>query len=136
MPYAVKKPLEGKLDHLEKQGILKKVDQSSWATPVVLFPKPDKIIGLCRDYEVTIKPWVKTEGYPLPIMQELFLTLAGGTVFTKLDLKQAYQQLEIDRSLQDYLTINMHKGLYQYTRLPFGVSSPPFIFQAMIDQKY
>ena len=67
-------------------------------------------------------------------MQVLFSTLAGGTVFTKLDLKQAYQQLEIDESSQEYLTINPHKGLYQYTRLPFGVSSAPSIFQVMMDQ--
>ena len=134
VPYALKKPLEEKLDHLEKQGILKKVDQSSWATPVVLVPKPDKTIRLCGDYKITVNPWVKTEGYPLPTVQDLFSTLAGGTVFTKLDLKQAYQQLEIDESSQEYLTINTHKGLYRYTRLPFGVSSAPSIFQATMDQ--
>ena len=100
----------------------------------MLVPKPDKTIRLCGDYKVTVNPWVKTEGYPLPTVQDLFSTLAGGTVFTKLDLKQAYQQLEIDESSQEYLTINMHKGLYQYTRLPFGVSSAPSIFQATMDQ--
>ena len=48
VPYALKKPLEEKLNHLEKQGILKKVDHSSWATPVVLVPKPDKTIKIVR----------------------------------------------------------------------------------------
>ena len=77
---------------------------------------------------------MKTEGYPLPTLQDLFSTLAGGTVFTKLDLKQAYQQLEVDEASQECLTINTHKGLYRYTRLPFGVSSAPSIFQATMDQ--
>ena len=134
VPYALKKPLEEKLDFLEKQGILKKVDHSNWATPVVLVPKPDKTIRMCGDYKTTINQWVRTEGYPLPTVQDLFSTLAGGTVFTKLDLKQAYQQLEVDENSQEYLTINTHKGLYKYTRLPFGVSSAPSIFQATMDQ--
>ena len=77
---------------------------------------------------------MKTEGYPLPTVQDLFSTLAGGTVFTKLDLKLAYQQLEVDEASQECLTINTHKGLYRYTRLPFGVSSAPSIFQATMDQ--
>ena len=41
VPYALKKPLEEKLDSLEKQGILKKVDHSNWATSVVLIAKPN-----------------------------------------------------------------------------------------------
>ena len=134
VPYALKKPLETKLDSLEQQGILEKVEHSSWATPVVLVPKPGKTIRLCGDYKVTINPWVKQEGYPLPTVQDLFSTLAGGKLFTKLDLKQAYQQLQVDEGSQEYLTINTHKGLYRYTRLPFGVSSAPSIFQATMDQ--
>ena len=113
---------------------MKKVDHSNWATPVVLVPKPDKTIRMCGDYKTTINQWVRTEGYPLPTVQDLFSTLAGGTVFTKLDLKQAYQQLEVDENSQEYLTINTHKGLYKYTRLPLGVSSAPSIFQATMDQ--
>ena len=89
---------------------------------------------MCGDYKTTINQWVKTEGYPLPTVQDLFSTLAGGAVFTKLDLKQTYQQLEVDENSHEYLTINTHKGLYKYTRLPFRVSSAPSIFQATMDQ--
>ena len=87
VPYVLKRPLEEELDSLEKQAILKKVNNSSWATPVMLVPKPDKTIRLCGDYKVSINPWVKAEGCPLPTVQDLFTTLASRTVFTKLDLK-------------------------------------------------
>jgi len=83
---------------------------------------------------VSINPWVKTKGYPLPTVQDLFTSLANGKVFSKLDLRHAYQQLEVEKSCQELLTINTHKGLYQYTRLPFGISSAPLIFQAVMDQ--
>jgi len=70
---------------------------------VVLVPKPDKRIQMCGDYKVSINPWVKTDVYPLPTIQDLFATLAGGKVFTKIDLKQVYQQLEVDEKSQNSL---------------------------------
>ena len=112
VPYTLKKPLEDTLDELEREGVLIKADHSSWESPVVLVPKPDKSIRMCEDYKVSINPWVKTDGYPLPTVQDLFATLAGGKFFSKIDLKQAYQQLEVGESSQEFLTINTHKGLY------------------------
>ena len=70
---------------------------------MVLVPKPDKRIQMCGDYKVSINPWVKTDVYPLPTIQDLFATLAGGKVFTKIDLKQVYQQLEVDEKSQNSL---------------------------------
>ena len=59
--------------------------------------------------------------------------MSGGTLYTKLDLSHAYLQLQLDESAKDYLVINTHKGLYEYTRLPFGVSSAPAIFQRTME---
>lgn len=56
--------------------------------------------------------------------QDLFSKLVRGKHFTKLDLTQAYQQLELDENSKSYLTINM----------PFAVASTPAIFQRTMDQ--
>ena len=56
-----------------------------------------------------------------------------GTEFTKLDLSQAYQQLELDEEAQTYTNINTHKGFFRYKRLPFGISSAPGIFQRTME---
>ena len=131
MPY---EQVEAELDRLEQQGIIKKVERSSWASPIVIVPKVDKTIHICGDYKVSISPHVIMERYLLPTIQDLFSSLNNGSVFSKLDLQHAYQQLEVDKSSQEMLTINTHKGLYQYQRLPFGNSSVPSIFQAVMDQ--
>ena len=71
--------------------------------------------------------------YPIPKIEDLFASLSGGKKFTKLDLSHAYQQVPLDEASQPMVTINTHKGLFKYNRLPFGVSSAPSIFQRIME---
>ena len=134
VPYALKPAVEAKLDELIAQGILVPVNYSEWASPLVLVPKADKSVRICGDYKVTINQYLDIDKYPLPTPQDLFATLSGGKYFTTLDLKNAYQQMIVDEDSRKYLTVNMSKGLFQYTRLPYGVASAPSIFQNAMDQ--
>lgn len=70
MPYALKQKVETELDRLEQPGIIKKVERSSWATPIVIVTKADKLICICGDYKVSVNPYVRAEGYPLPAIQD------------------------------------------------------------------
>ena len=81
-----------------------------------------------------MNPYVGIDPYPLPTAQDLFASLAGGKVFTKLDLRQAYHHLELEDDSKQYLIINSHNGLYSYERLSFGVSSAPSQLQKVMDQ--
>uniref|UniRef100_A0A803JEW5 Gypsy retrotransposon integrase-like protein 1 n=1 Tax=Xenopus tropicalis TaxID=8364 RepID=A0A803JEW5_XENTR len=134
LPYALKEPVEKELERMEHYGIVSRVKYSSWAAPIVVVPKKDKTIRLCGDYKVTVNRCIEPEPYPLPNVEDLFATLAGGKYFSKIDLSNAYQQLELDPDSKPFLTINTHKGLFQYQRLPFGVSTAPAIFQHAMDQ--
>jgi len=135
VPFALREAVERELDRLEKAGIIEKVKYSQWAAPVVPVPKGDGQLRLCGDYEVTINPALETEQYPLPKPDDIFATLAGGKVFSKIDLTHAYQQMRSDPlpERRELVTINTHKGLYRYTRLPFGVASAPALFQRVMD---
>ena len=64
-------------------------------------------------------------------MDDLFTTLQGSKLFTKLDLSQAYLQLPLDEDSRKYVVINTQKGLFRYARLPYGISSAPGIFRVM-----
>ena len=66
-------------------------------------------------------------------MKDLFVTLSGGRVFSKIDLSQAHQQLPLDEESRKLAVINTHKGLLRYTRLPFGILSAPGIFQRIME---
>ena len=69
----------------------------------------------------------------MPNPRDLFATLAGGKPFTRLDMKQAYQQMKVDKESQKYSTINTNKGLFTYTRMPFGISTAPGKWQRAMD---
>ncbi|VDK88190.1 unnamed protein product [Dibothriocephalus latus] len=45
------------------------------------------------------------------------------TCFAKLDLADAYLQVEVAPVSRELLTINTHRGLFMYTRSSFGVKS-------------
>lgn len=134
VPYALKEAVERELAKLESEGVISPTNYSEWAAPIVCVPKKDDSVRICGDYKVTINPWLNVEQYPLPRTQDLFAKLAGGQQFTKLDLSQAYQQVQLEENSRRYLTINTHKGLYHYNRLPYGVASAPAIFQKIMDQ--
>ncbi|ETW98372.1 MAG: hypothetical protein ETSY2_42930 [Candidatus Entotheonella gemina] len=133
IPFAIKDKVAQELDRLEEQGVLRRVDYSEWASPVVPVPKRDGSIRLCGDYKVTLNPHLLVDQYPLPKPADLFTCLTGGQSFTKLDLTAAYQQMELDDESAKLVTINTHQGLYEFRRLPFGVSSAPAVFQRAMD---
>ena len=133
VPYTLKNAIDDELSRLEREGILEKVTHSEWATPIVAVPKPDGSVRLCGDFKVTVNQSLNVDQYPLPKADDLFDVLAGGKKFTKLDLSQAYLQLPLDPESKKYCTINTHRGLYQFTRLPFGIASAPAQFQKVMD---
>ena len=72
--------------------------------------------------------------HPLPKPSNLFSTLAGDEVFSKLDLTQAYHEMEVEEKSQHLLTITIHKGFYCYRSLSFGISSSLVLFQRIMEQ--
>ena len=130
VPFALRQKVEAEIERLVAEGTLEPVTHSAWATPVVAVLKSDqKSVRLCGDFKVTVNPVAKLDRYPVPKVEDLFATLSNGKLFTKLDLRQAYQQLLLDDESKKYVVINTTKGLFQYTRLPYGISSAPGIFQ-------
>ena len=98
VPFAIKPSnpaIDQELEHLESAGILRKVSICDWAAPIVPVPKRDGKFRICEDYKVTVNPQLDIEQYPLPKPQDLFVSLAGGQKFTKLNLQQACLQLQL-----------------------------------------
>ena len=81
----------------------------------------------------TINKVSKLDRHPLPKVDDMFAALGGGCIFSKIDMSEAYAQVELDETSRKYTTINSHMGLYQYKRIPNGNKSAPSIFQKCIE---
>ena len=134
LPLALKPKVKAELERQEKRGVLRKVEVSEWGTPIVPVVKPNGSIRLCGDYKVSLNPQLQVNQYPLPHPDELFSALNGGQKFTTLDLSEAYLQIELEEEAKSCTTINTHKGLYAFNRLPYGIASSPAIFQCVMEQ--
>ncbi|KMQ86353.1 hypothetical protein RF55_14672 [Lasius niger] len=134
VPFKLIPLLEKELDELVQAGILTKVENSEWATPIVPVLKANGTIRVCGDYKSTINSKLLIDEHPLPTTNELFAKLAGGIRFSKIDLRQAYLQLEIHPEDSKLLTLNTHKGLYAVNRLMYGIASAPAIWQRTLEQ--
>ncbi|XP_065361993.1 uncharacterized protein LOC135955568 [Calliphora vicina] len=133
VPLTIREKVETEIDKLLSMGVLEPVDYSDWGTPIVPILKRDGGIRICGDFKVTLNKCIHVEKYPLPRIEEIFSKLHGGEEFTKLDLSMAYQQIELDQDSRKYTTISTSKGLFQYTRLIYGLASAPAIFQKIMD---
>ena len=121
VPFSIRHKVEAELERLEREGIIRPRESAEWAAPIVAVPKADGSIRICGDYKVTANKAIVCETHPIPRSEDLFSTMAGGISFTKLDLSHAYLQLQLDDKAKDYLVVNTHKGLFEYTRMPFGI---------------
>ena len=131
VPHLTKTKVDDELDRLQSANIIEPVTYSQWAAPIVPILKSDGTVRICGDYKVRINRFAHIEQYPLPTPEDLFATLAGGVMFSKLDMAHAYQQILIDDDSKQYLTINTHRGVFVYNRLTFGVSASAIFQQAI-----
>ena len=134
VPYAMRPKVDLALDKLINDGVITPVTYSEWAAPVVPVLKPDGTVRICGDYRLTVNRAITLDTYPIPKPTDLFSSLAGGTIFSKLDMSLAYCQLELDDISKAYTVISTHRGLFKYSRLCFGISSAPGIFQRAVGQ--
>lgn len=132
VPFPLREKVNEQLNKMVADGIISPVKHSRWATPLTIVPKPDGSLRLCGDYRSTVNASCLADSYPLPTSNEAFFALAGGKYFSKVDLKQAYNQLKVDDETAELLTLNTPLGLMRMNRLAYGVNAATAIFQRLM----
>ena len=134
VPFHVRKQLEEQLERDECNGVIERVEgPTPWVSPIVVAPKPKQPgkIRMCVDMRQANKA-VQRERHITPTIKEVIGDLNGATVFSKLDLNQGYNQLELAPESRYITTFSTHIGLRRFTRLNFGICSAAEIFQNAI----
>lgn len=94
--------------------------------------KKDGTLRPCIDFRGLNGITVKNK-YPLPLINSAFAPLHGCTVFTKLDLRNAYHLVRIREGDEWKTAFNTPMGHYEYLVMPFGLTNAPAVFQALIN---
>ncbi|XP_062541114.1 uncharacterized protein K02A2.6-like [Armigeres subalbatus] len=133
VPFNTISLVDEELTRLQSLGIITPIDFSEWAAPIVAVRKPNGKVRICADYSTGLNEALEGNHYPLPTPEEIFAQLNGSVVFSIIDLSDAYLQVEVDEESKKLLTINTHRGLFQFNRLAPGVKSAPGAFQRLVD---
>ena len=129
LPYHTRAKVSAKLDRLLKLDIIELVEgPTPWINPVVVVPKSSGEIRLCLDMRRANEAIIM-ERFPIPTLDGVVQGMHGAKVFSKLDLKEGYHQLELEEHSREITTFSTHKGLFRYKRLIFGMNTAFEVFQ-------
>ena len=114
--------------------MLERVDgPSDWISSLVIETKKDGSLRLCIDPRPLNKA-LKRCRYPMPIPDDVLPKLTRAKVFSVLDLKSGYWQVQLDDSSSQLTTMGTPFGRFRWKRMPFGIAPAPEIFQEKLDE--
>ena len=113
-------------------GVIRK-SNSQWASTVVLVRKKDGSLRFCIDLYQFNSRTIK-DAYSLPRIDETLDCLGGSIIFTSLDLKSGYLQVEMDELSKQLTAFTVEPlGFYECERMPFGLTNAPTTFQRLME---
>ena len=90
---------------------------------------------MCIDYRLLNKN-TRLDRYPIPRIDDLLDRLAKATIFSKIDLSQAYHQVAIQPGDEYKTAFQSRFGLFEYVVLPFGLCNAPATFQRLMNSVF
>ena len=120
------------LDEMLRMGAIRR-SNSPWASAVVLVRKKDGALRFCIDLRKLNERTVK-DAYSLPRIEDSLDVLNGSCIFTSIDLKSGYWQVELDEKSIPLTAFTVGPlGFYECVQMPFGLTNAPATFQRLME---
>ncbi|GKC18275.1 putative reverse transcriptase domain-containing protein [Tanacetum coccineum] len=126
------KELSDQLEELSDKGFIRP-SSSPWGAPVLFVKKKDGLFRMCIDYRELNKLTVKN-CYPLPRIRDLFDQLQGFSVYSKIDLRSGYHQLQVREEDISKTAFVTRYGHYEFQVMPFGLTNAPTVFMDLMNR--
>ena len=105
---------------------------SPWASAIVLVRKKDGRLRFCIDLRRLNNRTIR-DAYSLPKIESILDSLIGAQIFSTLDLKAGYWQVEMAEECQAYTAFTCSPlGFYECGTMPFGATNDPATFQRLM----
>lgn len=123
----------GEVDRWRSMGIIEESD-SDWSLNIVAVTKPDDSIRLCLDARPINERTVR-DAYPLPHPGRILGSLPKARFLSTIDLKEAFLQVPLAKDSRKYTAFSVPgRGMFHFTRLPFGLVNSPATLARLMDQ--
>ena len=122
------------IERLQSTGVIRP-SNSPWRAQVLVVKNPESgKKRLCVDYSQTINLYTQLDAYPLPRIEDLVNKLSTYQIFSTYDLKSAYHQIPIEECNKAYTAFEACGKLFEFNRIPFGVTNGVPQFQRKMDE--
>ena len=126
--------IEQEVQRLLSEGIIEKSTSPWRAQCVVVTREGSSKKRLAIDYSDTINKYTYLDAYPVPNITDIVNTIATYRHYSTIDMRSAYHQIEIREEDRPFTAFEANGGLYQFRRLPFGVTNGVACFQREMDR--
>ena len=123
IPYHLKSRVEETITDMINQKVIEELppgQQTPWISNIVIAPKDDGNIRVTLDAK-NLNKALLSSNYPIPRPEDIKAQLSGKKVFSKIDLKSAFWQLEIAEEARNLTVFHVNGKLYRYKRLVMGL---------------
>ncbi|XP_011701743.1 PREDICTED: uncharacterized protein LOC105458270 [Wasmannia auropunctata] len=129
----VQEAIYKEVDKMLDAGIIEP-SNSEWSTPIVMVKKPNGSYRFCLDFR-KLNSASKKDAYPLPYMNAILDKLRAARYISTIDLSQAYFQIPLEINSRELTAFTVPgKGLFHFTRMPYGLTGAPATFQRLLDR--
>lgn len=133
-PIALLSKIEDKLTSLLNSDIIEPVvGGCQWVSPLVTVVKDNGDLRLCVDMR-RANAAILRERHIMPTIEDFLPRFTSAKYFSRLDIKEAFHQVELKEESRYITTFITHKGLFQYKRLMYGIVIAPELFQRIMEQ--
>ncbi|XP_062544137.1 uncharacterized protein K02A2.6-like [Armigeres subalbatus] len=134
VPVPLEDAVNKKLEQLLQRDIIEvKTGPTQWVSPLVVVGKANGEPRLCLDLR-RVNEAVLRERYPMPVVDDYLARMGKQMIRSKLDIREAFLQIELDPVSRDVTTFITSKGLFRFKRMPFGLVTAPETFQRVMDE--